>query len=166
MVRTFKDIKLRVYHSMIEYEKEENIEHSWADAEGNILNMKTEDIDFSGAQEKEHFAGDDTYVTSFMHWLADPSPDGRGIVCIVINKVPPLSFRDIIGTCGHELGHLTDGTAFANATQPYESEAGHEQEEKRGKAFEVFAEDTFDIAMLFVEMFKESGYTVTNNAHA
>lgn len=166
MVRAFKDIKLRLYHSMVEYEKEEQVEHSWADAEGNLLNIKTENIDFSGAMQKEHLANDDTYLPSFMHWFADPSPEGRGIVCIVINKVPPLPFRDIIGTCGHELGHLTDGTAFANAKEPYETEAGYQQEEKRGKAFEVFTEDAFDIAMLFVEMFKESGFTVTNTANA
>jgi len=166
MVRAFKDIKLRLYHSMVEYEKEEQVEHSWADAEGNILNIKTENIDFSGAMQKEHLANDDTYHPSFMHWFADPSPEGGGIICVVINKVPPLPFRDIIGTCGHELGHLTDGTAFANATEPYETEVGYQQEEKRGKAFEVFTEDAFDIAMLFVEMFKESGFTVTNTANA
>lgn len=165
MVRTFKDIKLRLYHSMLEYEKEEQVEHSWADAEGNILNIKTENIDFSAAMQKEHLANDDTYHPTFMHWFADPSPDGRGVVCIVINKVPELQFRDIIGTCGHELGHLTDGTAFANAIEPYETEVGYQQEEKRGKAFEVFTEDAFDIAMLFVEMFKESGFTVINTAH-
>jgi hypothetical protein len=162
MVRTFKDIKLRLYHSMVEYEKEEQVEHSWADAAGNILNIKTENIDFSGAMQKEHLANDDTYHPSFMHWFADPSQEGRGIICIVINEVPPLPFRDIIGTCGHELGHLTDGTAFATATEPYETEAGYQQEEKRGKAFEVFTEDAFDIAMLFVEMFKESGFIVIN----
>ncbi len=155
MFREYKGLKLRLYKSMLEYEQEEGIEHVYVDAAGKELTLKTEDVDFSGTIGKEHFADDSTLVPEKLSWEAFIS-EPRGIVCVLLREgIVNISFKELLTTCGHELGHLTDGSAFGNATELYETPAGYEQEELRGQAFESFVGDAYEIAKLYMQMFNE-----------
>ncbi len=160
--REYQGLMLKVYESHLEYEKEEQASFAWSDSEGNILDIKTEDIDFSGAESKEHFTEDANYKPEPLMWHATTLKEfGLGITCIMCEKPKKLQFSDLLYTVGHELGHITDAGEFNNSVAPYETEEGYQQEETKALRFEKFTMDTFSMAMLFFEMFRSIGVMVS-----
>lgn len=162
--REYNGIKLKLYDSLVEYEKEEGCEFVWEDADGNILlDTKTESVDTANAEAKEHFADDSEYTPHPIDWFASTHKDPEQyIIAILLSDISEISHKEIHTTVGHELGHLSDGDDFQNSTEPYETPEGYTQEETKGQRFEKFSLDNYNITKLFVDMFIERGIKITH----
>lgn len=157
--RQYKDLKLRLFKSLSEFEAAEDLTFHWCNSDGEDLGLKTEDIDTSDALSKQHFADDSTLSSDSFMWEAF-TDEPRGIVCSLLSQVDSIDFEEILTTIGHELGHLSDGDSFKNATSSYETPDGYIQEEKKGQAFEYFTLNVFEVTLLYIEMFTELGIKI------
>ncbi len=161
----YEGLELRIYSSHMEYETVNDAKFAWCDAEGNDLELKTEDIDLSRAESKEHFSDDSTFKPETLCWHAEIDPVmPKGIACIVAELPEKLTFEKILLTVGHELGHIVDANEYQNSDADYETQEGYQQEETKALAFEKFVLDSYRMALLFRTMFMELGVQVTGIA--
>lgn len=161
-IRQYKNLKLRVYRSYQEYARAEEIEMIAFDTEGNEVVINTDHIDFGGAMAKEHFASGDTFKPEQIMWEAiTHEQDTIGIVAVILSQPSSISYKELLTTVGHEYGHIIDANKFQNSTEPYETDLGYEQEERKALAFEEFVSDCFEMTELFIDMLIKSEVELT-----
>lgn len=156
----YKGIDLCLYNGFEEFTKCEGGEVVFEDKEGNEYNGSN--LEIVDAFSKDHFTSDDTYVSDNLYKFAikDEGDGRKAIIAIMIWNIP-ITFKEIISFVGHEYGHIIDASPFKNSTEPYETEAGYNQEETKAIAFQNFTIDVYEMSLLFLKMFNEMGVKTT-----
>lgn len=154
----FKDLALKVYDSMLEYEEDNEIESVFCNAEGEVLEMTSADVDYSRALAAPHFSTD--FKHEPFYWEAWEWEGQRAIYAIILSKPESISYREILTSIGHELAHHTP-IAVQDSTDPYETDEGYQQEETKAIWFENYVGDVYDITQEFVKMFQALSINVT-----